>query len=123
MDWNAKLALNQSILTKSQMASIPKAEVHVHLEGCFDPEQLYVWALSSGIEMPRKKEALLDFDGLADFLDFLDWSCNLVSSRERLAQLGVLRRNPRFFRSLNLSPVKQFYPVRPQLTIWRNRKA
>ncbi|WP_202914209.1 hypothetical protein [Serratia sp. P2ACOL2] len=70
------------------MVSLPKAEVHVHLEGCFDPEQLAVWALSSGISMPRKQDALLNFNGLADFLAFLDWSCGLVSSRERRAQLS-----------------------------------
>lgn len=88
MDWNVKLALNHAPLPRGLMVSMPKAEVHVHLEGCFDPEQLSVWASSSGIKMPRKKEALLNFNGLADFLDFLDWSCSLVSNRERLAQLS-----------------------------------
>lgn len=84
MEWN----VNQTTLSRAQMVSLPKAEVHVHLEGCFEPEQLSAWALSSGIPMPRKQDELLNFNGLADFLDFLDWSCSLVSSRERLAQLS-----------------------------------
>ncbi len=84
MEWN----VNQTTLSRAQMVSLPKAEVHVHLEGCFEPEQLSAWALSSGIPMPRKQAELLNFNGLADFLDFLDWSCSLVSSRERLAQLS-----------------------------------
>lgn len=68
--------------------ALPKAEVHVHLEGCFDPEQLALWANESGVSLPRPKEDLLNFKGLGDFLEFLDWSSSLVSTRERLAQLS-----------------------------------
>lgn len=67
---------------------LPKAEVHVHLEGCFDPEQLAVWAFESGIDLPKPKTELLNFTGLTDFLHFLDWSSSLVSTPERLAQLS-----------------------------------
>lgn len=70
------------------IALMPKAEVHVHLEGCFEPEQLASWAAESGVEMPRSKEELLNFSGLTDFLHFLDWASSLVSTRERLAQLS-----------------------------------
>lgn len=78
-----------NLFDKKRIATqLPKAEVHVHLEGCFDPEQLAVWAKESGVSMPRPKEELLNFTGLTDFLAFLDWSSSLVSSRERLAQLS-----------------------------------
>lgn len=70
------------------VTQLPKAEVHVHLEGCFEPEQLSAWASESGIKLPRPKEDLLNFNGLTDFLHFLDWSSSLVSTRERLAQLS-----------------------------------
>lgn len=33
MEWN----VNQTTLSRAQMVSLPKAEVHVHLEGCFEP--------------------------------------------------------------------------------------
>lgn len=67
---------------------LPKAEVHAHLEGCFDPGTLEQWARQAGVPMPRPRERLLQFEGLADFLHFLDWACGLASTRERLAQLS-----------------------------------
>ena len=79
---------NNPIEKKAIATQLPKAEVHVHLEGCFDPEQLAVWAKESDILLPRPKEELLNFKGLTDFLEFLDWSSSLVSTRERLAQLS-----------------------------------
>jgi adenosine deaminase len=44
--------------------------------------------------MPRPRERLFEFEGLADFLHFLDWACGLASTRERLAELsyGYSRR-------------------------------
>jgi adenosine deaminase len=34
----------------------------------------------------RPRESLLHFEGLADFLHFLDWACGLVRTREELSQ-------------------------------------
>ncbi|MCS3432178.1 adenosine deaminase [Klebsiella sp. BIGb0407] len=94
---------------KTIATQLPKAEVHVHLEGCFDPEQLAVWAKESGILLPRPKEELLNFKGLTDFLEFLDWSSSLVSTRERLAQLSYsyaerLSRNGGIYADLIFNP-------------------
>ena len=36
--------------------------------------------------MPRPRESLFKFEGLADFLHFLDWACGLVRTREELAE-------------------------------------
>jgi adenosine deaminase len=36
--------------------------------------------------MPRPREHLFRFEGLTDFLDFLDWACGLVRTREELAE-------------------------------------
>jgi adenosine deaminase len=68
--------------------SLPKAEVHAHLEGCFEPSVLEQWATQAGVPMPRPRERLLKFEGLADFLHFLDWACGLCSTRDRLAELS-----------------------------------
>ena len=46
------------------------------------------WARQAGVPMPRPREQLLQFEGLADFLHFLDWACGLASTRERLAELS-----------------------------------
>lgn len=71
-----------------RIRTLPKAEVHAHLEGCFQPAVLAQWATEAGVPMPRPREHLLAFEGLADFLHFLDWACGLASTRERLAELS-----------------------------------
>lgn len=68
-----------------RIRSLPKAEVHAHLEGCFQPSVLEQWANQAGVPIPRPRDRLLQFEGLADFLRFLDWACGLASTRERLA--------------------------------------
>jgi adenosine deaminase len=77
-----------------RLRALPKAEVHAHLEGCFEPAVLEQWATQAGVAMPRPRERLLQFEGLADFLHFLDWACGLAATRERLAALsyGYSRR-------------------------------
>jgi adenosine deaminase len=68
-----------------RLRALPKAEIHVHLEGCFDAALLAQWARKFGETMPRPRETLFRFEGLADFLHFLDWACGLVRTREELA--------------------------------------
>ena len=72
----------------ARLRALPKAEIHVHLEGCFEPSLLESWAQQAGVPMPRPRERRLQFAGLDDFLQFLDWACGLASTRERLAQLA-----------------------------------
>jgi adenosine deaminase len=71
-----------------RLRALPKAEVHAHLEGCFEPAVLEQWATQARVPMPRPRERLFEFTGLADFLYFLDWACGLASTRERLAELS-----------------------------------
>jgi adenosine deaminase len=68
--------------------TLPKAEVHVHLEGCFEIDDIVRLARENGVRLPRPREQLLEFGGLAEFLQFLDWICGLVRSREQLAALA-----------------------------------
>ena len=80
--------------SRESFRALPKAEVHVHLEGCFEPATLETWARQAGVPMPRPRERLLSFDGLADFLEFLDWACGLANTRDRVAETayGFCRR-------------------------------
>jgi adenosine deaminase len=71
-----------------RLQSLPKAEVHVHMEGCFEPATLERWAVEAGIAMPRPRDRLFEFAGLTDFLHFLDWACKLANTEQRLAQLA-----------------------------------
>lgn len=70
------------------LRALPKAEVHLHLEGCFEPTVIEQWARLEGRALPRPPEDLLKFSGLEDFLNFLDLACGLASTRERLAALS-----------------------------------
>lgn len=84
----------QAAATLDRLKSLPRAEVHVHLEGCLDVGQLEQWARRFGEPLPRPRERLLQFEGLADFLHFLDWACGLVRTRDELAEAayGFSRR-------------------------------
>jgi adenosine deaminase len=74
--------------TRDRLRALPKAEVHAHLEGCFEAGLLEQWAAQARVALPRPRERLFEFEGLADFLQFLDWACGLASTRERLAELS-----------------------------------
>ena len=71
-----------------RLRALPKAEVHLHLEGCFEPGIIEQWARMEGIALPRPREDLLKFSGLTDFLAFLDLACGLASTPDRLAALS-----------------------------------
>ena len=75
-------------IESAHLKSLPKAEVHLHLEGCFDAATIARWAQSEGVALPRPQEDLFKFSGLADFLGFLDLACSLAGTPDRLAQLS-----------------------------------
>ena len=68
--------------------ALPKAEVHVHLEGCFEPADIQRLADDAGETLPRPVDSLFDMSGLdlTAFLELLDWSCGLVRTPEQLAR-------------------------------------
>lgn len=70
------------------MTSLPKAEVHLHLEGCFEAATIAQWAKAEGVTLPRPQEDLFKFSGLADFIGFLDLACGLACTTERLVALS-----------------------------------
>jgi len=72
----------------ARLKSLPKAEVHLHLEGCFEAAVVEQWAKLEGVALPRPREDLFKFSGLADFLGFLDLACGLASTKERLVELS-----------------------------------
>ena len=81
----------QTSVTKpsaQRLRALPKAEVHLHLEGCFEAAVLAQWAALEQRSLPRPVETLFQFSGLADFLEFLDLACGMASTPERLAALG-----------------------------------
>ena len=75
-------------LETQRLKSLPKAEVHLHLEGCFEAATIAQWAKTEGLALPRPQEDLFKFSGLADFLGFLDLACGLACTTERLVALS-----------------------------------
>ena len=71
-----------------RLKALPKAEVHLHLEGCFEAAVIAGWAKTEGLALPRPQADLFKFSGLTDFLGFLDLACGLASTPERLYQLS-----------------------------------
>jgi adenosine deaminase len=65
--------------------ALPKAEVHVHLEGSFEIDDIVRLAKANGVPLPRPKVQLFQFsDGLSEFLAFLDWICGLVQNADQM---------------------------------------
>ena len=75
-------------MTPDLLRALPKAEVHVHLEGCFEPADVEQLASAAGEALPRPVEHLFDMTGLdlTAFLEILDWTCGLVRTPEQLAR-------------------------------------
>ena len=52
---------------------LPKAELHLHIEGSLEPEMLFVFAARNGVDLPYDSvealRAAYKFDNLQDFLD------------------------------------------------------
>jgi len=74
-------------LEASRLKLLPKAEVHLHLEGCFEAATIARWAKAEGVALPRPQDDLFKFSGLADFLGFLDLACGLACTTDRLVAL------------------------------------
>jgi adenosine deaminase len=79
-------------LTEDYIRHLPKAEVHVHLEGCFEPAEVERLAREAGESLPHAVvvgESLVgDMSGLdlSALLEILDWTCGLVRTSEQLAR-------------------------------------
>ena len=75
-------------ISAAHIRTLPKAEVHVHLEGCFEPTDIERLAAEAGEPLPRPVNRLFDMTGLdlSAFLELLDWSCGLVRTPEQLGR-------------------------------------
>lgn len=67
---------------------LPKVELHVHLEGTLSLELILELAKKNHMELPKPKEDLFTFTGLADFLEMLNWTCSLVKDGADVGKLA-----------------------------------
>ena len=98
-----------SRIDEQQIRALPKAEVHVHLEGTFSLIDLLALAKENGVRLPGPAATIFDISthagytapgvtsgggsgagsaGLTGFLRFLDWQCGLVRTPEQAARVA-----------------------------------
>ncbi len=76
----------RSIMLKSFIAGLPKAELHLHIEGTFEPTLMFQLAARNGITLPYKNVAALQsayaFNRLQDFLDIYYQGMNVLRTEQ-----------------------------------------
>lgn len=87
--------IDEPRIDESWIRALPKAEVHVHLEGHFGLVDLLDLAKAAGEPLPGPAATLFDITthhdtggagDLGAFLRFLDWECGLVRTPEQAAR-------------------------------------
>ena len=80
--------MNRLSADRLRLRALPKAEIHVHLEGCLSRQQILAWAAAAGEPLPRPEADLFTFRNLTDFLGFLDWSCGLLRTEAQIEAMA-----------------------------------
>ncbi len=101
--------LAQTRVDEEAIRALPKAEVHVHLEGTFSLLDMLTLAKENGVALPGPAATLFDISthegfvepvvttgggsgagaaGLTGFLRFLDWQCGLVRTAGQAARVA-----------------------------------
>jgi adenosine deaminase len=71
---------------------LPKAELHLHIEGSLEPELMFALAQRNGVEIPFDSvegvRAAYDFSNLQDFLDIYYAGANVLLTRQDFEDLA-----------------------------------
>jgi adenosine deaminase len=75
------------------IAGLPKAELHIHIEGSLEPELMFALARRNGVEIPFKTvEEVRDaysFSNLQDFLDIYYQGANVLLTEDDFRDLAA----------------------------------
>ncbi len=73
--------------------ALPKAELHLHIEGTLEPELMFALAERNGITLPypdlESVTAAYEFDDLQDFLDIYYAACDVLRTRDDFRDLAT----------------------------------
>jgi len=71
---------------KNFIAGLPKAELHLHIEGSLEPEQMFLFAKRNGVDLTYKSvDEIRDayqFQNLQDFLDLYYQGMSVLITRQ-----------------------------------------
>jgi adenosine deaminase len=77
----------------SFIAGLPKAELHMHIEGSLEPELMFALAKRNGVEIPfasvEEVRAAYSFSNLQDFLDIYYAGANVLRTEEDFRDLAA----------------------------------
>ncbi len=75
------------------ITGLPKAELHLHIEGSLEPEQMFEFARRNRVNLPFKSveevRAAYDFSNLQDFLDIYYAGAGVLQTEEDFHDLGM----------------------------------
>ncbi len=92
-------------------ARLPKAELHLHLEGSLEPEQMFAFAKRNKVDIPFRSveeiRAAYNFSNLQDFLDIYYQGMSVLKTEEDFFDLTVAYLNR--VRADNVRHVEVFF--------------
>ncbi|WP_454796721.1 adenosine deaminase [Novosphingobium lindaniclasticum] len=75
------------------IAGLPKAELHLHIEGSLEPELMFALATRNGVSIPfatvEEVRAAYEFSNLQDFLDIYYAGANVLLKRQDFHDLAM----------------------------------
>lgn len=75
------------------IAGLPKAELHLHIEGSLEPELMFALAERNGVAIPFASvddvRAAYDFSNLQDFLDIYYAGANVLQTKDDFRDLAI----------------------------------
>ncbi len=75
------------------IAGLPKAELHIHIEGSLEPEMMFALARRNGIDLPfadvEAVRAAYDFSRLQDFLDLYYQGAAVLLTKQDFQDLAL----------------------------------
>lgn len=81
------------IPTEAFIRGIPKAELHLHIEGSLEPEQMFEFSRRNKVAIPFKSveeiRAAYAFSNLQDFLDIYYQGANVLQTEEDFRDLAL----------------------------------